>query len=45
LVARYGIDAKINEFSNEVTADCRRKMANDPRDPCAAIRPDLPKVL
>jgi hypothetical protein len=45
LIARYGIDAKINEFSSDVTADCPRKIANNPYDACAAIRPDLPKVV
>jgi hypothetical protein len=45
LIARYGIDAKINEWSSEVTADCPRKIANNHYDPCGAIRPDLPRVV
>jgi hypothetical protein len=30
LIARYGIDAKINEFSSDVTADCPRKSPTTP---------------
>ena len=39
LIENYGIDAKINEWSNDVTADCPRKIAKNDYDACGAIRP------
>jgi hypothetical protein len=39
LIEKYGIDAKINEWSNDVTADCPRKIAKNDYDACGAIRP------
>jgi hypothetical protein len=45
LVERYGLNEKINRWSDDVTADCPRKIARNHNDPCGAIRPDLPKVV
>jgi hypothetical protein len=45
LIERYGLDARINQWSDEVTADCPRKSANNMNDPCGAIRPDLQNVV
>jgi hypothetical protein len=45
LIDRYGIDAKLFEWSDEVTADCPRKQARDLYDQCGARCPDLPKVV
>ena len=44
-VERYGLDAKINQWSDPDTADCPRKQENNVNDPCGAIRPDLLKVV
>ena len=45
LIMRYGIDAKLFEWSDEITADCPRKQANNLNDACGARCPDLPKVV
>jgi hypothetical protein len=45
LVERYGLDAKLFDWSNEITADCVRKIARDYADQCGAICPELPKVV
>ena len=45
LVARYGIDAKLFDWSDEITADCPRKQAKNFNDQCSARCPDLPKVV
>jgi hypothetical protein len=42
---RYGIDAKLFEWSDEITADCPRKQARNLNDQCGARRPDLSKVV
>jgi hypothetical protein len=44
LVERYGLDAKINQWSDEVSADCPRKQAMNLNDMCGARCPDLPNV-
>ena len=44
LIERYGIDAKINEWSSEVTADCPRRIAKNDYD-LWGDPPDLPKVI
>ena len=31
LIERYGIDAKLFDWSDEITADCPRKQANNPQ--------------
>jgi hypothetical protein len=45
LIARYGRDEKLFAWTNEITADCPRKLARSDSDPCGAICPDLPGVL
>jgi hypothetical protein len=45
LILRYGIDAKLFDWSDEITADCPRKQANNLNDTCGAPCPDLPKVV
>jgi hypothetical protein len=41
LVARYGIDAKLVDWTDEITADCPRKHAKNLNDMCGARCPDL----
>jgi len=38
-------DEKINQWSDEITADCPWKQANNLNDICSARSPDLPKVV
>jgi hypothetical protein len=45
LIERYGIDAKLFEWSDEITADCPRKQARNLNDQCGARCPDLSKVV
>jgi hypothetical protein len=45
LIARYGLDAKLFDFSEEITKDCPRKIENKLNDLCGARCPDLPKVV
>ena len=45
LVARDGIDAKLLDWSDEITADCPRKQAKKLNDQRGARCPDLPKVV
>jgi hypothetical protein len=45
LIMRYGIDAKLFEWSDEITADCPRKQARNLNDQCGARCPDVPKVV
>ena len=45
LIARYGLDAKLFDWSDEITADCPRKQAKNLNDQCGARCPDLPKVV
>ena len=42
---RYGIDAKLFDWSDEITADCPRKIAKNMYDACGARCPDLSKVV
>jgi hypothetical protein len=44
LIMRYGIDTKLFDWSDEITADCPRKQARNLKDH-GARRPDLPKVV
>ena len=39
LVKKYGLDAKLFEWSDEITADCPRKQANNFNDFCGARCP------
>ena len=41
LIIRYGIDAKLFEWSDQITADCPRKQARNLNDQCGARCPDL----
>jgi hypothetical protein len=45
LIMRYGIDAKLFDWSDEITADCPRKQAMNLNDICGARCPDLSKVV
>jgi hypothetical protein len=45
LIERYGIDAKLFNRSEEITANCQRKIAKNMYDACGARCPDLPKVV
>jgi hypothetical protein len=45
LIAKYCIDAKLFDWSDEITADCPRKQAKNLNDICGARCPDLPKVV
>jgi hypothetical protein len=36
LIERYGIDAKLFDWSDEITADCPRRQARNLNDQCAA---------
>jgi hypothetical protein len=45
LILRYGIDAKLFEWTDEITTDCWRKQAKNLNDICSARCPDLPKVV
>ena len=45
LIMRYGIDAKLLDWSDEITADCPRKRARNLNDQCGARCPDLWKVV
>jgi len=45
LIERFGIDAKLFDWSDEITADCPRKQARNLNDQCGARCPDLPKVV
>ena len=45
LIMRYGIDAKLFDWSDEITADCPRKIAGNMYDACGARCPDLTKVV
>ena len=37
LIERYGVDTKLFDWSDEVTADCPRKQAKNLNDMCAAV--------
>jgi hypothetical protein len=39
------LDAKLFDWSDEITADCPRKQARNLNDRCGARCPDLPKVV
>ena len=45
LIERYGIDAKLFDWSDEITANCPRKIAKNLYDACGARCPDLSKVV
>jgi hypothetical protein len=39
------MDAKLFDWSDEITADCPRKQAHNLNDQCSARCPDLSKVV
>ena len=41
----YGIDAKLFDWPDEITADCPRKQAKNLNDQCGVRCADLPKVV
>jgi hypothetical protein len=43
LIERYGIDAKLFDWSDEITADCPHRIANKLDDLCGVRCSDLPK--
>ena len=45
LIERCGIDAKLSDWSDEITADRPRKHSGNLYDQCGARRPDLPRVV
>jgi len=45
LIERYGIDAKLFDWSDEITADCPRRHSKNLHDQCGARCPDLSKVV
>ena len=45
VIMRYGIDAKLFDWSDEIVADCPRKQAQNLNDQCGARCPDLSKVV
>ena len=45
LIMRYGVDTKLFDWSDEITADCPRKRARNLNDQCGARCPDLSKVV
>jgi hypothetical protein len=45
LIERDGIDTKLFEWSDEISADCPRKQAKNLNDIRGARCPDLPKVV
>jgi hypothetical protein len=40
LIERYGIDAKLFDWLDEITSDFPRKQAKNPNDICGAKCPD-----
>ena len=45
LIMRYGIDAKLFHWSDEIAADCSRRHSGNLYDQCGARCPDLSKVV
>ena len=45
LIMRYGVDAKLFDWSDEITADCPRRHSGNLYDQCGARCPDLSKVV
>ena len=45
LIERYGIDAKLFDWTDEIAADCPRKIAKNLNDLCGARCPDSPKLV
>jgi hypothetical protein len=45
LITKYGRDAPVWHLQQDVTAECPNRAAFEERDRCAAIFPDLPRVV
>jgi hypothetical protein len=45
LIESYGIDAKLFDWSDGITADCPRKIAKNMYDACGARCPDLSRAV
>jgi hypothetical protein len=45
LIAARGANASVIEWRLELTANCPRRVANNFNDQCAAVMPDLPRVV
>ena len=45
LIEPHGINAKLFEWSDKITADYPRKLVKNLNDQCGARYPDLPKVM
>ena len=45
LIRNRGRNAKVNEWLDELTADCPKKQARNMNDPCGARCQDLARVL
>ena len=45
LIDERGLDGKLIDWLDEITADCPKKQAHNMNDPCGARFPDLPRVL
>ena len=45
LIMAHGLNTKIVDWLNVITADCPKKLARDVSDPCAAWCSYLPKVF
>jgi hypothetical protein len=45
LITRYGRDANLFAFTDDLIANCTRRQARSDSDPCGATFPDLTKVM
>jgi hypothetical protein len=45
LIERYGVDAKLFDWSDEITADCPRKQAQNLNEQCGAGAQTCQKVV
>ena len=45
LIDDRGLDGKLIDWLDEITADCPKKLAHNMNEPCGARCPDLPRVL
>ena len=45
LIKAHGVNAKLIDWLDVITAECPKKAAHNTNDQCGARCPDLPKVL
>ncbi len=45
LIDERGLDVKLIDWLDEITADCPKNLTHNMNDPCGARCPDLPRVL